>query len=293
MATDRPTTRGVVLASLLVALLLVVATAGATLGVAWLIWGDDDSTTQPSAPASPTETPEADADWRDEEYRRIASLAGGLSIDYFREVLGTQMFERRSPDGRFTEHLFRRPGYWVQAIADADGAVGLMTVTSCVDEFRPRFEGQPPPSFPRLGTVVLNESHFADTETEPSRVRYFTSGATANSYYYDEYYLGNPGNYKTYFVGINDACPYQLPEDSALAIFEAGAAAGALEPTDPRVATLRAGAVANTYGETAPFFDESALDAFQIGADRILTRTAPPLPDDPATPPDDSDGPGA
>ena len=49
-----------------------------------------------------------------------------------------------------------------------------------------------------------------------------------------------------------------------------------LQPTDPAVQAFRANAVANTYGETGVHFDERMLESFQIGATRILVRTAPP-----------------
>ncbi len=103
-----------------------------------------------------------------------------------------------------------------------------------------------------------------------------TSGATANSYYYDEYYFGNPGLYKTYFVGINDACPYKATNDLRLPFLTSAYTKATFRPEDQAVKAFRADAVANTYAETGPSADQHALEAFQIGASRILTRTAPP-----------------
>ena len=38
--------------------------------------------------------------------------------------------------------------------------------------------------------------------------------------------MGNPGNYKTYFVGLNDACKFQVPERPTAAFH------GATTPAD-------------------------------------------------------------
>jgi hypothetical protein len=119
----------------------------------------------------------------------------------------------------------------------------------------------------------------ADVAAQPQTIHYSQSAATANSWFVDEYYLGNPGNYKTYFVGINDACGYEFL-DEALAFMSDDYWDKAFDPFDVAVSAFRERAVANTYGESGPFLDEAARDAFQIGADRILTRTAPPHPDD-------------
>lgn len=204
------------------------------------------------------------------EYRKLAMLRGGMSLVYFEQVLGVPLFVTRSRDGNFTQHLFRGNGYWVQAVSDEAGAVQLMAVTSCNRDFRPEFRPV------GIDQVVLNQTRFADL-SGPNRIRYFTSGATANSYYFDEYYRGNPSHYQTYFVGINDACAFQLPEGlPPLLQYDQE-----YDSSDVVVAQLRREAVVNTYAETAVFFDGTLLESFQVGPDRILTRTSPPLEDIP------------
>lgn len=231
-------------------------------------------TTAPSGSTSTTASPSA-SDWRETQYAKIGRLRGGSTLDYFRDLLGTPMFVTRSRDGRFTQSLFQEPDYWVQAITDAFGTVELMAVSSCDLDFRPRFNGVSGAT-PSLGTIVLNETHLDQVGAEPSKLHYFVSGATANTYLYDEYSFGNPGYYKTYFVGIDDACP----SEPANAITDGLALTRdqAFDPNDDLVRTFRARAIANTYGETGPNPDQDAVTAFQIGADRILTRTAPPFP---------------
>src|SRR5207244_6957906 len=139
----------------------------------------------------------------------------GETLDYFRNVLGVPVFVSKSRDGQFTQSLFQGRQYWVQAVSDAAGTVGIVAVSSCDLDFRPRFEepvgGIQDPSgatHPLLNPIVLNETHLDQVGAgPPSKLHYFVSGATANTYLYDEYSFGNPGNYKTYFVGIDDACP--------------------------------------------------------------------------------------
>jgi serine/threonine-protein kinase len=225
-----------------------------------------------SASASTTST----ARWPQSEYERISRLAGGLSRAYFQDVLGTPMFSTKSADGLYFQDLFQGPGYWVQAVSDSVGAVQLMAVTSCAEDFRPTF------SSPRMAPITLNVTRMTETNAAPMSVHYFTSGATANSHYFDEYYFGNPSEYKTYFVGANDACSAAIPDGpDGYTAFLFDAADGPFDPSDADVARFRAVVVANTYAETGAavsFTDEAALRAFQIGPDRILTRTAPSIP---------------
>lgn len=253
---------------------LATSTA-ATLAVGSVLWRSPDSApTQASLPELTATVPPTLSvqEMYDQEYRKLAMLRGGLSLAYFEQVLGVPMFVTGSPDGKYTQSLFRGPDYWVQAISDAWGAVQLMAVTSCSTDFHPQFGGDGDAS--RIGpAVVLNLTHFNEVGS-PRTVRYFTSGATANSYYYDEYYQGNPGNYITHFVGIDDACP-STPLEEGLPFLSSAYMNRRYDSADPVVAQFRAAAIANTYAESGVFFDEGVLAHFQIGADRILTRTAP------------------
>jgi hypothetical protein len=255
----------------------VVAASAVLLGHEF--WRDDGAAAPPvvvaptpSAPtAVPTLTPVA---VRQAEYSTLDKLRGGMALSYFQELLGAPSFVTRGRNGPFTQSLFRGHDYWLQAVSDDAGTVQLMAVTACDPDFHPAYEGQKNSS-PSFSTITLNTTRLDQTGPPPNTVRYFTSGATANSYYYDEYYFGNPGLYKTYFVGIDDACALP-PDDARLPFLTADYQDRAYDPTDSIVAKFRAAAMANTYAETGPFFDDSVLKSFQVGADRILTRTAPP-----------------
>lgn len=211
--------------------------------------------------------------WREGEYDKLKALHAGFSIEKFTEVLGSPTFVTRSPDGSLTEGTFRGRDYWVQAVYDSSGLVKLFAITSCSAAFRPTFTSY-------IGKITLNESHMNETSTPPTRTLYFLSGATANSYFFDEYAGENPSFYKTFLLGINDACPavandvYTMAEKGEIPFASPRYNDVAFSATDEIVRTFRERSVANTYAETAPGVALSEVGGpFQIGVNRILTRT--------------------
>ena len=56
--------------------------------------------------------------------------------------------------------------------------------------------------------LLLNKSTFKEfLKNEKGELKIFISGATANSFAFEPIYLGNPGAYQTFIVGVNDICP--------------------------------------------------------------------------------------
>jgi len=212
-------------------------------------------------------------------YATLNSLAAGMYIGRFEAALGVPVFVKDSKDGSRIEKTFDGPGYLVQTIQDQAGTVELMAVTACRADFNPGFATA-------IGTVTLGVStmggqKLAGEKTQPPFTpRYFVSPATANTYVYDQYYLGNPGNYKNYIAGVDDACKSTADYGAlvkAVGLPNIGKLTGETAVTTPAVQAFRNGAVINTYAETGP--DNSNVDAiiegFQIGADRIRVRTLP------------------
>jgi hypothetical protein len=160
----------------------------------------------------------------------------------------------------------------VQAISKGE-TVQLFTVTVCDRTLHPSFPGSPGTSI-RLGISTFLYLHLPD-----AKARYNYSGATANSNFIDALGFGNPGNYKTYFWGLDDACPDWPTEEDRLVT------EGAMRWTKYSdryvgrasrtvVRTFRRYAVLNTYGEAGVFVDVRPIEKrFQIGVDRILVRT--------------------
>jgi hypothetical protein len=215
--------------------------------------------------------------WKQEEYSKLQSLHAGFSVQKFNEVLGSPLFVRADKENNFVENTYEGRQYWVQAIADSSGTVKLFAVTSCDLDFQPKITSP-------VGEVTLNKTRFAETTFPPSKIRYAQSGATANSHFYDEFYGGNPQFYKTYIVGIDDACPTranysdQLGAQGDMAFVLNSAYDGmTYAPGDLRVEAYRKNSVVNTYAETDIFVNtDSIIRSFQIGANRLLVRTVPP-----------------
>jgi hypothetical protein len=211
------------------------------------------------------------------EYDLLTDLKAGFTIQKFEETLGAPIFRRPLDDRRWTESTFQGDSYWVQAVSDRDGVVALYSVTSCDTGFAPTFD------FPG-GTVTLNVSTMASVGSPigAAEARYFLSGATANSNFVDIAYGGNPGNYKTYAWGINDACfSWQrysrdlfragvLPFSDTTHEFSGSPGRGGTS-----LLRFRHRAVVNLYAETAPFIELDDLGNSQIGVDRLLVRTMP------------------
>lgn len=213
--------------------------------------------------------------WRQREYERLRTLRAGIGLSKLEEILGqAPLFVRRSSNGSLTEHTFRGRGYWVQAVTDgADNRaerVLMMAITACSLDFAPTIATP-------FGEVHLNHSRFVDVGKDPTSVQYFLSGATANSYFFDVFAFGNPGQYKMFFIGINDTCAckanYALRSTTdSLRYYD-----GDPKPysaTDQEMAAFRRESIPNTYAEAAPLENvASVLSEFPIGVDRILART--------------------
>lgn len=219
--------------------------------------------------------------WRQAEYRKLQALHAGYSIDRFEAVLGTPVFSRKDPQTHLREDTFRRRDYWVQVVSRRDGTVTLYAVTSCDDNFRPEFRI---PGFSG-GTVrvVLRQSPMAGVipsrDAVSTRANYFT-GNTSNSYFYDEWYGGNPSDYKEYAWGVNDACAGEdglkrTYKQAGYPTLRAFPYRGLSENGGPSVVRFRRRAIINTYAETPPRVSlKYSHRSFQTGVDRILTRTA-------------------
>ena len=234
------------------------------------------------------------------QYVRLTSFRAGMSVGYLEANLGPAILTRRSPDGSLMDNTYRGDNYYAEAIVDAAGTVKLFSVTSCDPNFRPAFET------PSRRTVVLQGSTFAAASEPGAAPRYFLSGATSPSYFYDVTYGGNPGLYKTWIVGVNTTCGwrskpgYDGPDypfdmwasaDEDRVVFDTMHGWSKLRlgrwQAIPQVAAFRAGTYVNTYAETDIKTDPDELSAvllgqpdpnparFVAGPDPIRVRTLP------------------
>ena len=249
---------------LLVLLLLlsgVIAATGTVVGAADCLWkGYDDHFR-----------------WREHEYERISELRAGINVERYTELLGSPLFVRKNTDGSLTESSFKRRGYWVQTVHDDTGTVLLFSLTACDRDFQPTF------LVARAWKVTLNRESLSYVPATPARIQYQWLTNTGNRNFWDEYYLGNPGFYKTYYVGIDDACASADSNIEPLEKYELFYSPTPMEYFEhPGIQEFRSSSVPNTYGEIAPFVSgghpldvDRALSSFQMGVDRILIRTVP------------------
>lgn len=217
-------------------------------------------------------------DWRDQAYNQLASLHAGYTRAKFQSELGEPVFDRMAENGRFREQTFRRREHWVQTVSGRDGSVVLYAVTACGPKFRPTFDIPGGPRGSR--TVTLNVSRFSEVSNEGhTHLNYFGSGATANSRFHDVAPGINSSNYKWFVWGINDVCPDWFETvyprvNEAADIPSILDYAGLLADAPAWARRIRRNVRVNTYAETAPHVDvATVLHAFQVGPDRILTRT--------------------
>jgi hypothetical protein len=211
--------------------------------------------------------------WKRMEEKVINSLAPAMHIAKFHEVLGAPLFCRKSDSG-YAEYVYKRRGYWVQAITDTEGSVVLYAVTSCSERFRPRIKNNPVGVPVRLRTTTFKA---AAGEYEPD-LHYSISGATANSYLIEKLYLGNPSHYQTVFWGYNDACSNKWADDSLPVKLYSylRECDNAPNINNSLVDTFRANNTFNTFAVASPFVDPTEImQAFQVGIDRIQVRIYP------------------
>ncbi len=211
-------------------------------------------------------------------YATLTSLAAGMYIGRFESALGIPVLVEDSAGGGRTEKTFDGPGYLVQTIQDSAGTVELMAVTACRPDFNPTFATAI--GDVTLGKSTLGNQKLAGEKTQPPfDPRYFLSPATANSYFYDQYYLGNPGNYVNYIVGLNDACKTSADFKPLIALGYPALSklTRANVATTPGIQQFRDSAVINTFAETAPQYTniDAIIKGFQIGADRLRVRALP------------------
>jgi hypothetical protein len=163
-------------------------------------------------------------------------------------------------------------------------------VTSCSSDFKPTFRlPLSSPNGSAAATVTVNQTRF--TEVIPRREEVgihadYNTGASADQYYYDLYYGANPGFYKSFAWGLNDACPDWYRLFSTLS--REGVAPGLNKLNyhgyvltgGTSVARFRSHAQVNTFAETSVLPTAKAYGfprlrlGLHIGVDRILIRTA-------------------
>lgn len=191
----------------------------------------------------------------------LSRLAAGVSIDYFKSILGPHVFQKTVDDRR--EHVFVDKYFYVQAITNADGSVLTFSVTSRIRRFNPALTLGPYSLTGEVVRVRLGKTRFAEIDLLAKPSKLFCALGARRFCYYEEYYFGNPGNYQAFIFAINDAGYRNHP-------FISGKTAPSLD--NPQVQEFRREAIINTYTITAPFVSSENLEGFRVGADYDQVR---------------------
>jgi len=194
-------------------------------------------------------------------YSELKHLSTNVDISYFNDNLGKSRIVDALNDNKRSYVYINKYSY-IQAITDSTGKVLSYAVTARVKDFQPIFY---PPGYHdsniNLPKIILNKTTFYDLNPQITKIddgftAPFTDPACYPMFgvnrfnYFEGEYLGHPGNYQTYFVGINDAGTWNFPDHFDLV--DAG-----FRSVDPNICfkipkDIRLSPI-NTYIETAPF----------------------------------------
>jgi hypothetical protein len=217
--------------------------------------------TQSVVPSSPTEAPAKSL---------FEQIRAGVSLSYAEAILGPPLVVG---DNEFSsEQIYLYSGNWVQLVHDDKGKVLLLAVTDCSSDSKqtietPVYGNQ---SADAAGTVTLNETTLA--EAGMGSPDYFIGAHDV--YFFEEYFRGNPGQYKEWAVGFSDACPLQAFSPDFATLEQAISRESVLGQDkrtwavdwkeDADIAEFRSTARITTYAETAPGVTLDSVDAADL-----------------------------
>lgn len=122
------------------------------------------------------------------EYRKINKLSTEVDIKYFNSILGNEI-SKNSYSDMYTEYIYFKDDYFVQAITDTDDTVKAYSVTTLRKNFNPTWDD-----------IELGKSTFQDVHNKFGETEDIISIIGVHDYFYTEgYYLANPGNYQTVY----------------------------------------------------------------------------------------------
>lgn len=141
--------------------------------------------------------------WKSTERQKISRLSPNQNLQYVKSIAGEPVLSQ-SVNSNFREHIFRLRGSWIQVLVDRDQVVRLLNITTCNNNLKLKINDMGAEVL--LGETLMSEVTKDANQYSLNETHYFISGATAASYLLDEFYLGNPGNYQTRYIGFTDAC---------------------------------------------------------------------------------------
>lgn len=123
----------------------------------------------------------------------LNAIYTGSSIRYIESVFGVPIQESHSDDGKVNEYIYSFKKFYLQVVYDDKNKVILYSVTSKDKNFHPKI--------PYLGSTLGN-----NFDSYGKDIQDFESGYSSKFYQYKEvHYLGNPGNYRHFYLAYNPA----------------------------------------------------------------------------------------
>lgn len=117
----------------------------------------------------------------------------GASIKYIESIFGPPVKEAHSEDSRVHEYIYSFKKFYLQVVYDNNNTVILYSVTSKDKDFHPEV--------PYLRKTLGHK--FKDFG---NNIDYLQSSYSSKFYEYEEgHYLGNPGNYRNFYLAYNPA----------------------------------------------------------------------------------------
>lgn len=210
--------------------------------------------------------------------KRLDQLSPNVQFDYFKDLLRLNPFYRNRI-GKFDEYVFIDKDFYVHCLVDEMQQVAYYSVTTRNHRFHPEmWPNRARPAAGRLGITTFAEI----APDHLTGVDLFVRGATRPSQYIESIYLGNPGNYQTFLLGLNEHGPFEFDEQLFYTLYgkqvQMGDLADEARSNDihnwlrqDKVVAFRTKARPNTYGITSP--NLSPWADFQFGPDPIQMRT--------------------
>lgn len=208
--------------------------------------------------------------WKIKEQQIINKLSPSQPIQYFNSILGPAILVNGGE--KYTEAVFKRKGYWIQAVYGKNNRVELFSITNCSDRFFPEIT-----TTPLYKTVTLGKDTMSEVSNDNIEPHYFISGATAPSFIIDEVLAINPTKYQTTYFGVNDACDFDpkniLSDDYYYNNFTLRKK---ININHPKIKFMRENLPINTFAITSPNMTiEDLRPNFFIGVNRIDLRVLP------------------
>ncbi len=137
---------------------------------------------------------------KEDKYRLLKQLSVEVQINYYNKLLGDPTYIN-FPKNNIREYIYADQDYFVKALTNDKDKVISYAVTSREEDFNPEF------SQTDLFKVILNKTTFSEWLSLGNQILscYHFLGAHDPLYYFEEAYFGNPGNYLSYVVGINNS----------------------------------------------------------------------------------------